>query len=200
MYFCIPPRVISCFLYLFLMRQRFALLVSLLVLVIGGAYLALAGRRADAELIRQARTLVQAYRSQARHARYVTLINYRRSILAQRLAVVDTRGPGRVVLRARVSHAWNSGLLYATRFSNANGSECSSLGVFLTQETYVSGKFGYAMRLRGLSPGLNTNARDRAVVFHPGYTYSAGCFMTAPAVNRFLIHIIKDGSLVAATY
>jgi hypothetical protein len=176
------------------------LFVLLILLVLGGgAYISLAGYRSDAELIQQARGVAQTYCSQAQHPRYVTLIDYRRSILAQRLAVVDTRRPGQVVVRARVSHAWNSGLLYATRFSNEIGSERSSLGAFLTQEAYEGGAFGYSMRLRGLSPGLNTNARHRAVVFHSGYTYSAGCFMTAPAVNRLLINLIKNGSLVVAT-
>ena len=168
------------------------------VLVVGGLSLAFAGHSSDAELIQPARTLAAAHRGQVRLPRYVTLIDYRRSILAQRLAVVDTRGAGTVVLRSRVSHAWNSGVLYASRFSDENGSECSCRGVFLTQETY-GGRFGPSLRVRGLNPGVNGHARERAIVFHPGLTYSAGCFMTAPAVNSRLISLIKNGSLVAVT-
>ena len=101
-----------------------------------------------------------------------------------------------MVLRARVSHAWNSGPVYATRFSDVNGSRCSSRGVFLTEETF-DGRFGPSLRVRGLSPGVNGNARRRAIIFHPGLTYSAGCFMTAPDVNGRLIPLIRGGSLVA---
>lgn len=159
-------------------------------------FLTLGGYRSDAELIAQAKALGGANRSQVSISRYVTLIDYSRSILAQRLAVVDTRGAGQVVLRARVSHAWNSGLLYATRFSDINGSRCSCQGAFITQETYV-GRFGPSLRVRGLNQGVNANARARAIIFHRGLTYSAGCFMTAPDVNERLIALIKNGSLVA---
>jgi len=44
---------------------------------------------------------------------------------------------------------------------------------------------------------VNGNARRRAIIFHPGLTYSAGCFMTAPDVNGRLIPLIRGGSLVA---
>ena len=172
------------------------LLMLVGVLVGGVLLLALGGHRSDAELIAEAKSLAAANRNQGCASPYVTLIDYRRSILAQRLAVVDTRGAGHVVLRARVSHAWNSGLLYATRFSNVDGSRCSCQGVFLTQETYV-GRFGPSLRVRGLNPGINANARARAIIFHAGLTYSAGCFMTAPDVNERLIALIKNGSLVA---
>ena len=173
------------------------LLVALAgVTLAAGLFLALAGQPSDAELLRRAREVARAYRGLVSRPRYVTLIDYRRSLLARRLAVVDTRGAGRVVLRARVSHAWNSGLLYATRFSDVNGSRCSSKGVFLTEETFA-GRYGPSLRVRGLSPGVNGNARQRAIIFHPGLTYSAGCFMTAPDVNGRLISLIRDGSLVA---
>ena len=166
------------------------------VTLAAGLFLALAGQPTDAELLRRAQAVAQTHRGMASRPRYVTLIDYRRSILARRLAVVDTRGAGKVVLRARVSHAWNSGPLYATRFSDVNGSRCSSRRVFLTQETFA-GQFGLSLRVRGLNPGVNGNARQRAIIFHPGLTYSAGCFMTAPDVNGRLISLIKGGSLVA---
>lgn len=41
----------------------------------------------------------------------------------------------------------------------------SSLGVYRTAETY-QGKHGYSLRLDGLSPGQNSNARKRAIVVH----------------------------------
>ena len=86
--------------------------------------------------------------------------------------------------------------MYATRFSDVNGSRCSSKGIFLTEETF-NGRFGPTLHMRGLSPGVNGNARRRAIIFHPSLTYSAGCFMTAPDVNDRLISLIRGGSLVA---
>ena len=80
------------------------------VTLAAGLFLALAGQPSDAELIIRAREMAQTHRGSVSQPRYVTLINHRRSILARQLAVVDTRSVGRVVLRVRVSHAWNSSL------------------------------------------------------------------------------------------
>jgi len=70
------------------MRLCFILLLNLLALVTGGACLILAGRRSGAGLIRQARTPVRTYRPQTRHSCYATRSDYRRSMLARRLAMV----------------------------------------------------------------------------------------------------------------
>ena len=132
-----------------------------------------------------------------RNKRYLTIIDYRKNIFQTRLWVYDNQSRS-VVLSTRVSHAFNSGLLYPTKFSNDNGSELSSLGVFITGESYEKGNFGYSMRVDGITPSLNTNARVRAIVFHtdPGYRFSKGCFMTSRDVNRRLIDLIKNKSLV----
>ena len=129
--------------------------------------------------------------------RYVTVIDYSLSILSDRLYVVDMER-GEVVIESPVSHAFKSGLLYAEEFSNVVGSEKSCVGAFKTQESY-NGRFGYAMRLKGIQPGLNDKARDRAIVFHTYKVwpvYSQGCFVTPKGVNKRLIDQIKGGSLV----
>ncbi len=111
-----------------------------------------------------------------------------------------------------VSHGRNTGDNLATRFSNRNGSYMSSLGGFETQESYV-GQNGYSLRLRGLEPGFNDNARERAIVIH-GAPYvsdtliksqgrlgrSLGCPAVRPAIARELIDTIRDGSFVFAYY
>lgn len=111
-----------------------------------------------------------------------------------------------------VSHGRNTGDNLATRFSNRNGSYMSSLGGFETQESYV-GQNGYSLRLRGLEPGFNDNARERAIVIH-GAPYvsdaliksqgrlgrSLGCPAIRPAIARELIDTIRDGSFVFAYY
>ena len=83
------------------MRKRLLVGMSGVTLA-AGLFLALAGQFSDAELIIRAREVAQTHRGSVSRPRYVTLIDYRRSILARRLVVVDTRGAGRVVLRTRV--------------------------------------------------------------------------------------------------
>lgn len=128
---------------------------------------------------------------------YLAIIDYRLSIVQPRLFVYD-RKAHRVILQARVAHALRSGLLYPKEFSNKVGSEKSCPGVFLTQQHSYQGKFGKALRLTGISKGINDQAEPRALVFHedPGYQYSKGCFMTNAAVNERLITLLQGRALV----
>ena len=98
---------------------------------------------------------------------------------------------------------------FANVFSNVDGSNASSLGVYKCAETYF-GENGFSMRLDGLEQ-TNSNARHRAVVIH-GAAYvspqmiadtgrigrSQGC----PAVEMHLVHdvvdALKSGSLLLA--
>ena len=96
------------------------------------------------------------------------------------------------------------------RFSNRHGSEATSLGLFLAQETYrFSGKSGgrrytsTGLRLRGLSGRFNARARERGVVVH-GAPYvtgeragrSEGCPSVSPTRARTVIPRIRNGGLV----
>ncbi|MFL5539091.1 MAG: murein L,D-transpeptidase catalytic domain-containing protein [Longimicrobiaceae bacterium] len=96
------------------------------------------------------------------------------------------------------------------RFSNRHGSEATSLGLFLAQETYsFSGRSGgrrytsTGLRLRGLSGRFNARARERGVVVH-GAPYvtreragrSEGCPSVSPARARTLIPRIRNGGMV----
>ncbi len=56
---------------------------------------------------------------------------------------------------------------YVQRFSNANGSNASCEGAFLTDDYYV-GKHGRSQRLIGLDR-TNDNALDRAIVVHAAW-------------------------------
>lgn len=147
----------------------------------------------DPALLSRAKQEYKQQRNRLVNKRYLTIMDYRKSILQKRLYVYDLQQK-EVILSSRVSHAFRSGLLYPTKFSNADGSEQSCTGDFITAEAY-QGKWGYAMRIDGISPN-NTNARARAVVFHSGYTYSAACYMTDPETNERLINLIKGKSLV----
>ncbi|HEU0298258.1 MAG TPA: murein L,D-transpeptidase catalytic domain family protein [Longimicrobium sp.] len=97
-----------------------------------------------------------------------------------------------------------------TRFSNRQGSNATSLGLYLAQETYgFSGKTGgrrytsVGLRLQGLSGRYNSAARSRGVVAHgaPYVTASrAGRSEGCPAIEqsraRTLLPKISRGGLV----
>lgn len=93
---------------------------------------------------------------------------------------------------------------YAEQFSNTSGSSMSSLGFYLTAETYY-GNNGYSLRLDGLST-TNSKARSRAIVIHPAsYVRPAskigrsnGCPALEEQYSAEVIDTIKGGSLIFA--
>jgi L,D-transpeptidase catalytic domain len=143
--------------------------------------------------------------------RLLTVIDYSKASTQPRLWVLDLERE-QVLFEELVAHGRGSGENYATRFSNAEGSHQTSLGLFRTADTYV-GSNGYSLRLDGLEAGINDRARDRAIVMH-GAPYvsedhlravgrlgrSHGCPALRTAIARIVIDTIKDGSLVFAYY
>lgn len=107
-----------------------------------------------------------------------------------------------------VAHGQGSGGNVPTRFSNEDGTHATSLGLFVTAETYY-GSNGYSLRMDGQDEGFNDNARRRAIVIH-GADYvnpanfaslgragrSWGCPALRQAVARDVIDVLKDGQLV----
>ena len=65
----------------------------------------------------------------------ITLIDFTKPSSEERFYVLDMKQK-KLLYSSVVSHGRNSGDLYATSFSNKNGSYKSSLGFFLTQNTY----------------------------------------------------------------
>ena len=128
---------------------------------------------------------------------YVIVIDYRKHLFTKRLFLYDVKNR-KEIIRSRVAHAFNSGLLYADDFSNKNESRKSSYGAFLTGASY-SGQYGHAMRVKGLDKGINDQAMKRAIVFHSveklPVMWSWGCFVTPPDINRQLIDLTKEGRL-----
>lgn len=137
----------------------------------------------------------------------LTLIDFTKPSTAERLYVLDIKNR-KLLFSSHVSHGRNSGQNYATSFSNKSGSYKSSLGFYLTENTY-QGKNGYSLILNGLEKGVNDNAKERAIVIH-GAPYadpslikssgrlgrSLGCPALPPAVSKTIIDTIKDGSLL----
>lgn len=141
----------------------------------------------------------------------LTIIDYSRPSTQTRLWVIDL-AKRRPLFKELVAHGRGSGDDRATRFSNDLGSHQSSLGLFLTGETYV-GSNGYSLRLDGLEPGINDRARERAIVMH-GASYvsraaitalgrlgrSWGCPAVSNKVAKKIINTVRGGSAVFAYY
>jgi hypothetical protein len=141
----------------------------------------------------------------------LTVIDYSRPSTKPRLWVLDLV-TGKVLFEELVAHGQGSGGNLATKFSDKLDSHQSSLGLFLTQETYT-GKHGYSLRLQGLEDGVNSRARERAIVVHGAKYVSAasvsalgrlgrswGCPALGPNVAARVIDTIKGGSLIFSYY
>jgi len=137
--------------------------------------------------------------------RPLTVIDFSRPSSEKRIWIIDVE-EGVILHHGYVSHGRNSGELMAKKFSNLSSSHMSSLGFYLTGETY-QGKHGYSLRLDGLEKGFNDKARERAIVIH-GADYateqvvkssgrlgrSLGCPALPHSEARQVIDLIKDQS------
>lgn len=94
----------------------------------------------------------------------LTLVDFSLSSNVKRLWVIDL-DTNTILYHSLVAHGRNTGEEFANSFSNANSSFKSSLGFYLTGETY-NGKHGMSLKLDGLEKGINDNARERGVVMH----------------------------------
>jgi len=95
---------------------------------------------------------------------FLTILDYSLPSTEKRMWIIDTK-ENKIILNTLVAHGKNSGENYATSFSNKNKSNKSSLGFFVTGETYM-GKHGLSLKLDGLESGVNDAARNRAIVMH----------------------------------
>lgn len=137
----------------------------------------------------------------------MAVIDYSRPSTEKRLWVFDLAN-NTLLFNEYVAHGQGSGMNYATSFGNTQDSHKTSIGLFLTAETYNGGN-GYSMRMDGLDRGFNDNARQRAIVMH-GADYvnpdsiarqgrigrSYGCPALRRAVASKVINILKDKQLV----
>lgn len=94
----------------------------------------------------------------------LTIIDFNRKSSQKRLWIVNL-ATNKLLFNTLVAHGQGSGGDMATNFSNTENSHQSSLGFYITSDTYF-GKHGFSMKLEGMDKGFNTNARDRAVVVH----------------------------------
>jgi hypothetical protein len=166
-----------------------------------------------AEVLRLALDAVQSAseRGLVRRRDVLTVIDYSLPSSQPRLFVFDLAAR-KLLFRELVAHGKNSGGDRTTFFSNSHGSLATSLGLFVTEDTYVGGN-GYSLRLRGLEEGFNDSAWDRLIVMHgAGYVSreavkalgrlgrSWGCPAVRKEIAAKVINTVRGGSAVFAYY
>ena len=141
----------------------------------------------------------------------LTLIDYSKPSTEPRLWVFDLH-TGQLRFRELVAHGKGTGDNLAEHFSDDMNSHQSSLGLFVTRDTYT-GSNGYSLRLDGLEPGFNSRARERAIVMHGAAYVSAefaakqgrlgrswGCPALSEAVAHQVIDFVRGGGAIFSYY
>lgn len=142
------------------------------------------------------------------HPNFWATIDFNKPSSDPRLYLFDVKKNSftqHLVAHGKGSDPANTGM--ATKFSNVDGSEMSSLGICKGAEIF-SGEHGLTMRLDGLETS-NSNMRNRAIEMHEADYASAtyvktngkcgrswGCTAVDPADKPFLIQSLTGGSLI----
>jgi len=137
----------------------------------------------------------------------ISIIDFSRPSTDKRFYLIDLANKT-LLFNTFTSHGVNTGEDQAIAFSNKNGSRQSSLGFYLTAETY-EGKHGTSLKLDGLERGFNNRARKRYIVIHSADYVSEsfikengrlgrswGCPALPPDITQDIIQLIKEGSVL----
>lgn len=141
----------------------------------------------------------------------LTVIDYSLPSSKQRMWIFDL-SKERLLYNTYVAHGMNSGMNTPSHFSNKNMSKETSLGTYVTRDSYIGSK-GLSLNLQGLERGFNDNAYNRRVVIHGAWYVepdfikktgragrSWGCPSIAKTMAKPVINTIKNGSVVFAYY
>jgi hypothetical protein len=163
-------------------------------------------RQVPSNLLKKTVLYYHANLAKIENKNYITIVDFSKFSGKKRFFLVNTATGA--VKGYRVAHGSGSDQNndgYPERFSNIEGSLASSVGYFLTAETYF-GKYNRSLRIDGLST-TNSNVRDRAVVIH-GSDYvqdanvqqgrSWGCFALPMGQKEAVIDMLRNGSLIFA--
>jgi hypothetical protein len=135
----------------------------------------------------------------------LTIADLSQSSNHKRLYIIDLMSKS-VIFNTYVAHGKKSGEEYACAFSNKLNSYKSSLGFYVTSNTY-QGSHGLSLRLKGNEHGINDKAETRGIVMH-GADYvseafihqcgrlgrSEGCPAIPTELSAPIISLIKEGS------
>jgi hypothetical protein len=135
----------------------------------------------------------------------LSIVDFSQPSTSRRLYVIDLDNYF-LLYNTWVAHGSKTGKTAATYFSNKPSSHKSSLGFYVTGETY-KGSNGYSLKLLGMEKGINDYALRRGIVMHgadyvseeyiasQGYIgRSYGCPAVASEISVELIDMVKDGT------
>ena len=144
-------------------------------------------------------------RNRITRTEFLSICDFSQSSRKKRFYLIDILNKC-LVLNTYVAHGKNSGGEYANRFSNKPSSLQSSLGFYITQQTYF-GAHGLALKIMGVDPGFNDKALQRNIVIH-GSSYiddkwlrrrgvmgrSFGCPAIPKKETNTIINTIRNGT------
>lgn len=157
------------------------------------------------KLLEEAVKFFDANQSMIKNKNIISVIDFKQHNSKERFYIINMEtGHVETYLTAHGRNSDPDHDGYATKFSNVNGSKMTSLGFYLTAETYT-GSHGYSLRLDGLST-TNSNARNRLIVIHaadyvapgPLIGRSEGCPALDKRYHTEVIREIKGGALLYA--
>jgi hypothetical protein len=137
----------------------------------------------------------------------ITVVDFDVPSKLKRMWIINLEAK-KLIFHTLVAHGKNSGEDVAVQFSNKDQSYMSSLGFYVTGNTYI-GKHGLSLVLKGMDKNQNTNAERRSIVLH-GAEYvceqfiesngrlgrSQGCPAVPVELHKAIIDNIKGGSLL----
>lgn len=148
------------------------------------------------------------YKDRFKNKNVLAVLDFTQKNTNKRFYIIDLKtGAVEPIL---VAHGKNSDSDFdgiATKFSNIEGSLMSSIGAYMTAETY-SGNHGLSLRLDGLE-STNSLARQRAIVVHSAdyvdpkrspIGRSFGCPAIENKLRDRMITKLKGGALIYAWY
>ncbi len=141
----------------------------------------------------------------------LTVVDYSLTSNEKRMWIIDLASK-KVLFNDFVAHGRKSGNERAGIFSNVSGSNMSSIGFYVTGDTY-QGKHGLSLFLEGMDRDYNSNARSRAIVMHGADYVSAdfikkygrlgrslGCPSVSMDIHEEVIQTIKGGTTLFIYY
>lgn len=135
----------------------------------------------------------------------LSICDFSQSSRQKRFYVIDM-AEKKVLINTFVAHGHNSGGEFAKSFSNSPESHKSSLGFYVTSNTYY-GSHGLSLKIEGLEKNINDKADKRNIVIH-GSNYVGEDYLSRAAMNgrsygcpalpagetEEVIETIKDGT------
>jgi hypothetical protein len=135
----------------------------------------------------------------------ISIVDFEKPSTEERLWIIDINNK-KLLHHSLVAHGKKSGENKATTFSNCQSSNMSSVGFYVTRNTY-SGKHGLSLVIDGLDEKYNSNAKSRAVVIHSAdyvseefikcngrLGRSQGCPAIPVENHEKVINTLKDGT------